>query len=161
MTISIGDRLPDAEFLVFGDEGPSSVKSAEVFPGRKVVVFALPGAFTRTCSQEHLPSFVRSAEALKAKGVDEIVCIAVNDPFVMAAWGDTTGASDAGIRMLADASGAYSKAVGLSFDAPAVGFFGRSRRYSMLVEDGTVKQLNLEPDTACSISSGETILEQI
>jgi glutaredoxin/glutathione-dependent peroxiredoxin len=161
MSISIGDKLPEATFLVFGPEGPKEVPSSEIFPGKKVVVFAVPGAYTPTCSREHVPSFVRTAEALSGKGVDAIVCIAVNDPFVMAAWGEATGAAESGIRMLADPSGAFTSALGLAFDAPPAGLYGRSRRYSMLVENGRVSQINVEPATACTISSGETILEQV
>jgi glutaredoxin/glutathione-dependent peroxiredoxin len=161
MSITIGERLPEASFLVVGEEGPQGVPSAEVFSGKKVVVFAVPGAFTPTCSNAHLPSFVRTAEALSAKGIDTIACIAVNDPYVMAAWGEASGAAAAGIRMLADADGSFTRAVGLSFDVASTGLFGRSRRYSMLVEDGVVKQLNVEPDRACNVSSGETILEQV
>jgi glutaredoxin/glutathione-dependent peroxiredoxin len=161
MSISVGDTLPEATFLVFGPKGPQEVPSREVFSGRKVVVFAVPGAYTPTCSKEHVPSFVRTAEALSAKGVDEIVCVAVNDPFVMAAWGEETGAAGRGIRMLADPSGAFTTGIGLSFDAPPAGLFGRSKRYSMLVEDGKVTQLNVEPTTACTVSSGEKILEQV
>ncbi len=161
MTISIGDKLPDATFLIFGADGPRAVPSGEIFAGRKVVVFAVPGAFTPTCSNEHVPSFVKAADALSAKGVDEIVCISVNDPFVMSAWGESTGAAGAGIRMLADPQGAFTAAIGLSFDAAPAGLFGRSQRYSMLVEDGVVSKLNIEPTTACTISGGETILDQI
>lgn len=161
MTISIGDTLPEATFLIFGPDGPKEVPSAEVFPGRKVVVFAVPGAFTPTCTREHVPSFVKAADALASKGVDEIVCISVNDPFVMSAWGESTGAAASKIRMLADPNGEFTKAIGLAFDAPPAGLFGRSKRYSMLVEDGKVTQLNIEPATACTISGGETILEQV
>ncbi|MCB1352614.1 MAG: peroxiredoxin [Rhodobacteraceae bacterium] len=161
MTISVGDKLPEADFLVVGDNGPEAVSASSLFAGRKVVVFGVPGAYTATCTKEHVPSFVKTADALAAKGVDEIVCISVNDPFVMASWGDSTGAKDAGIRMLADPASSFTEAVGLTFDAPAAGFFKRSQRYSMLVEDGVVSKLNIEPARACTISGGETILEQL
>ncbi|WP_424933852.1 peroxiredoxin [Amaricoccus macauensis] len=161
MAIEVGDRLPESTFLVFGSEGPKEVPSGDVFSGRKVVVFAVPGAYTPTCTKEHVPSFVKAAEALSGKGVDEIVCISVNDPFVMSEWGESTGATSAGIRMLADPKGDFTSAIGLAFDAPPAGLFGRSKRYSMLVEDTVVSKLNIEPATACTISGGETILEQI
>ncbi|MEM8569739.1 MAG: peroxiredoxin [Pseudomonadota bacterium] len=161
MTISPGQKLPDASFLVISPEGPAEVSSKDVFSGRKVVAFAVPGAYTPTCSLEHVPSFVKAAEAIAAKGVDEIVCISVNDPFVLAAWADATGASSAGIRMLADPAGAFAKAMGLTFDAAPAGLYGRSQRYSMLVEDEVVSKLNVEPARECSISGGEAILDQL
>lgn len=161
MAISVGDKLPNATFMTFGSEGPAEVPSEEVFAGRKVVVFAVPGAYTPTCTNEHVPSFVKTAEALSGRGVDEIVCIAVNDPFVMSAWGESTGASAAGIRMLADPAGNFTSAMGLTFDAPPAGLFGRSQRYSMLVEDGVVSKLNVEPARGCTISAGDAILDQI
>ncbi len=119
MTIALGDRLPEATFLEKGAEGIGPVPSAELFAGRRVVLFGLPGAFTGTCSTLHLPSFIRVADALRAKGVDEIVCVAVNDPHVMLAWGESSGAGAAGIRMLADADGAFTRAIGLTYDNPA------------------------------------------
>jgi glutaredoxin/glutathione-dependent peroxiredoxin len=161
MTIEIGDRLPEVAFLVVGSKGPEEVASASVFGGRKVVAFAVPGAFTPTCTNQHVPSFVAAAQELAAKGIDEIVCISVNDPFVMEAWGEATGAAANGIRMLADPAGAFTNAIGLRYDAPPTGLLGRSRRYSMLVEDGVVAKLNVEPERGCSISRGDTILEQI
>jgi cytochrome c peroxidase len=161
MTISEGDRLPDATFLEFDGTAPREVASSDVFPERKVVLFGLPGAFTRTCTAAHLPSFMRTAEAFRAKGVNEIVCVAVNDPFVMKAWSDATGAADAGVRLLADASGAFTRAMGLAYDAPATGLFGRSRRFASLVEDGVVTVLNLEPGRECNISAGEALLDRV
>jgi cytochrome c peroxidase len=162
MTISTGDRLPEAVFLEIGaDGGPAEVTSASIFAGRRVVLFALPGAFTRTCSAAHLPSFLRTAPAFRAKGVDEIVCLAVNDPFVMNAWGAANDVAAAGIRMLADPSGAFTDALGMLHDIPASGLYGRSRRYAMLVEDGIVARLNPETGRGCDISAGETLLEQI
>lgn len=130
--------------------------------GRKVVIFGLPGAYTGTCSTAHVPSFIRTKGDFDAKGVDEIICVAVNDPFVMQAWGESTGATEAGITMLSDAGAEFTKAIGLDFTAPPVGFYDRSQRYAMLVEDGVVRALNREesPGT-CEISAGETLLEQV
>ena len=157
MAISVGGRLPDATFLRLGAEGPEQVTLADVTKGRKLVIFAVPGAFTRTCSAAHLPSFVRTADGFKEKGVDEIICISVNDPFVLNAWADGAGAQ--AITMLADAEGGFTKAIGMDFNAPPVGLIGRSKRYSMLVEDGVVTQLNAEDSPGeCDISAGETLL---
>ncbi len=159
MTLSPGDRLPAATFMEFGAGGVASVESDALTAGRRVALFAVPGAYTRICSAQHLPSFIRTADAFAAKGVTEIVCVSVNDPFVMRAWGEATGAGAAGIRMLADAEGAFTRAIGMDFTNPAVGLFGRSRRYSMLVEDGVVRILNVEAGTGqCEISAGETLL---
>jgi glutaredoxin/glutathione-dependent peroxiredoxin len=161
MTIAEGDRLPKATFLEMTAEGPAALDSRDLFDGRKVALFALPGAFTRLCSARHLPSFIAVADELRARGVDEIVCLAVNDPFVMAAWGEASGAPERGIRMVSDASGGFTSAIGLTMDAPAVGLHGRSRRYSMLVEDGRVTRLNVEPGRECDISAGKTLLAQL
>jgi glutaredoxin/glutathione-dependent peroxiredoxin len=162
MTISVSDRLPDADFLVIGDKGPQPVSVQQIFEGRKVVLFGLPGAFTSTCNRLHVPGFIRAAPDFAAKGVDEIVCVSVNDPFVMQAWGASTGADAAGLRMLADPASEFTSAIGLTFDAPPAGFYGRSQRYSMLVEDRTVRVLNLEEARGvCEISSAETLLDQI
>lgn len=161
MTLSTGDRLPEATFMEATEDGPREVPSGPLFAGRRVVLFALPGAFTRTCSAAHLPSFMRSAGGFRAQGIDEIVCLAVNDPFVMQAWDTATRASDAGIRMLADPAGEFTRAVGMLNDIPAIGLIGRSKRYSALVEDGVVTRLNLETGRGCEISAGETLLEQI
>jgi cytochrome c peroxidase len=127
--------------------------------GRKVVIFGLPGAFTPTCNSAHVPSFMRTKDEFAAKGVDEIICVSVNDPFVMKAWGESTGASAAGLSMLADAASAFTGAIGLQFDAPPVGLLARSKRYAMLVEDGVVKLLQQEesPGT-CEVSGGEALL---
>lgn len=162
MSITTGDRLPPATFLELApDGGPAEVASAAIFDGRTVAAFGLPGAFSRICSAAHLPSFLRTAVAFKAAGVDEIVCIAVNDPFVLAAWDAATGASAGGVRLLSDPAGDFTDAIGMKFDAPAVGLLGRSRRYSMLVRDGVVGILNIEPGRECSISAGETLLAAI
>jgi len=162
MTISVSDRLPDAEFLVIGDKGPHPVSVQQIFAGRKVVLFGVPGAFTPTCDQQHLPGFIRSAKSFADRGIDEIACVSVNDPQVMRAWADASGALDAGIRMLADAGSDFTRAIGMDFDAPEAGYYGRSKRYAMLVEDRIVKILNIEVARgACELSSAETLLEQI
>ena len=162
MPIQIGDTLPDANLLMIGSEGPETVAMSDKVKGRKVVIFGLPGAYTGTCTTAHVPSFIRTKDQLAAKGVDEIICVSVNDPFVMQAWGDSTAATEAGITLLGDADASFSKAIGMNFTAPPVGFFDRSKRYSMLVEDGVVKQLNEEPGPGqCDISAGETILDQM
>lgn len=161
MTISVSERLPDAKFQIFGDDGPYELSGDEVFAGKRVAVFAMPGAFTRGCSAVHLPSVVASAQTLRDKGVDDVVILCVNDPFVMRAWGQTTGAIAAGVRMLADSSGAFTEALGMTFSKPAVGLFNRSRRFSMLVDDGVVEILNVEPGQEIVCSTGEALLEQI
>lgn len=162
MTIEPGDNLPEATLLALGADGPQSVSLADKTDGRKVAIFGVPGAFTRTCSAAHVPSFIRSMDALKDKGVEEVICISVNDPFVMAAWGESTGATEAGITMLGDADGSFTKAIGMDWTAPPAGFFGRSKRYSMLVEDGKVTILNPESGPGeCDISAGETLVSQL
>jgi peroxiredoxin len=160
MTISIGDRLPDTVFMEPGVSGPVPVKTADIFAGRTVALFAVPGAFTPTCSARHLPGFVDNLEALRAKGVDEVVCTAVNDAFVMGAWAkssDTQGK----VRMLADGNGAFAKALGLEFDASGFGMGARSRRYSMLVTDGVVTQLNVEQGGEFNVSSADYLLSRL
>jgi len=162
MTISVGDRLPDATFTEMGADGPGEVVLADKLKGRKVVIFAVPGAFTPTCHSAHMPSFISAKDDLAAKGVDEIICVAVNDPFVMKAWGEATGAHEAGITMLSDADGSFTKAIGMDFTAHPVGLVARSKRYAMLVEDGEVKVLNVEASPGeCGISGGKSILESI
>lgn len=162
MTIAQGEGLPDATLICMGAEGPEEIRLAERLKGRRVVLFAVPGAFTPTCHSAHVPGFVRCKAALAEKGVDEIICIAVNDPFVMKAWGEATGASAAGIAMLSDAEAAFTRAIGMDFSAPAVGLHARSKRYAMLVEDGVVKVLHLEesPGT-CEVSGAEALLAAI
>ncbi|RUS58813.1 peroxiredoxin [Pseudorhodobacter sp. E13] len=162
MVISVGDKLPEAELVRLGDAGPEQVKVSELTAGRKVVIFAVPGAFTPTCHSAHVPSFMRTKEAFAEKGVDEVICVSVNDPFVMKAWGEATGAAAAGISMLADGTSAFTGAMGLAFDAPPVGLMARSKRYALLAEDGVVKVLHLEesPGT-CEISGGEALLAAI
>ncbi len=160
--IKVGDTLPGATLLAVGEAGPGAVDLGEKLKGRKVVIFGLPGAYTGTCSTAHVPSFIRTADKFAAKGVDEIICVSVNDPFVMKAWGEATGATAAGISFLGDADGSFTKAIGLAFDAPPVGLFGRSKRYALLAEDGVVKVLNLEASPGqCEISGGEALLAAI
>lgn len=162
MTIEVGERIPEVILKYRDDEGPKEQPLGEKLAGRKVVIFGLPGAFTGTCSTSHLPSFIRTADAIRAKGVDEIICIAVNDTWVMQEWGRATGADKAGITMLADPESVYSKAVGLTFSNPAAGMYDRTTRHTLLAEDGVVKILNLEEDHGvCSFTAGETLLDQL
>jgi peroxiredoxin len=159
MTIQVGDRLPDVPLSIAAADGPKPTSSSEYFAGKRVALFAVPGAFTPTCSAKHLPSYVDKAQDLKARGVDEIACISVNDPFVMAAWNKADGSQD--IVMLADGNGAFSDAVGLSFDGSKFGMGKRSQRYSMIVNDGVVEQLNVEAPGEYRASSAETMLDQL
>lgn len=160
MTISTGETLPDATLLRMGAQGPEAVQLSSLTSGRKVVIFGLPGAYTGTCSTAHVPSFMRTKDAFAAKGVDEVICLAVNDPFVMDAWSKDTGAGAAGITMLGDAQSEFTTAIGMDFTAPPVGFVSRSKRYSMLVDNGVVQILNEEGSPGeCEISAGETLLD--
>ncbi len=159
MTIAEGERLPAARLLRIGANGPEAVALEERLAGRRVILFGLPGAFTPTCHSAHLPSFVRNREAFDAKGIDEIICVAVNDPHVMKAWGEATGAAKAGITLLADPTSAFVEAIGMSFDAPESGFIGRCRRFAMLVEDGVVRVFHPEAARGvCEASGGEAML---
>jgi cytochrome c peroxidase len=162
MPISQGDTLPDATLVRMGAEGPAQVKMSDLTKGRKVVVFAVPGAFTPTCHSAHVPSFVRTKDQFDAKGVDEIICVSCNDPFVMQAWGEATGASAAGITMLGDSSSEFTKAIGMDFDAAPAGLVARSKRYAMLVDDGKVTLLQAEENPGvCDVSGGESLLENM
>ncbi|MBI2717757.1 MAG: peroxiredoxin [Rhizobiales bacterium] len=160
MTIKPGDRLPAAEFTMMTGDGQQKLSTDVLFAGRKVVLFAVPGAFTPTCSNNHMPGFVRQAAAIKARGVDTIACTAVNDHHVMTAWGKATGA-DGKILMLADGNGDFARALGLNVDRREAGMGERSRRYSMIVEDGVVKTLNVEDKPGINVSGAETILAQL
>ncbi|MEM0985173.1 MAG: peroxiredoxin [Pseudomonadota bacterium] len=160
MAIKVGDALPEATFMEMTADGPVPRSTSDVFAGKTVALFAVPGAFTPTCSVKHLPSFVEKAGALKAKGIDDIVCTAVNDVFVMGAWGKSEGA-DASVRMLADGNGAFAKAIGLELDASGFGMGGRSQRYSMVVKDGTVAELNVEDGGEFKVSSADYMLAQL
>ena len=159
MTVQVGDRIPDVPITLATAEGPQQTSSADFFAGKRVALFAVPGAFTPTCSARHLPSYVDKAADLKDKGVDEIACISVNDPFVMSAWNKADGSED--ITMIADGNGAFADAVGLGMDASKFGMGKRSQRYSMLVNDGVVEQLNVEAPGEYRASSAEYLLEQI
>lgn len=159
MAISTGDTLPDATLVRLGADGPEQVALGDKIKGRKVVIFAVPGAYTPTCHSAHVPSFVRTKGDFDAKGVDEIICISVNDPFVMKAWGEATGATAAGISMLADPESTFTKAIGMDFDAPPAGLIARSKRYAMLVDNGVVTQfLPEESPGTCEVSAGESLL---
>ncbi len=159
MTIEVGQKIPDVPLAIATGDGPQPTTSGEFFKGKKVALFAVPGAFTPTCSARHLPSYVDKAGELKAKGVDEIACISVNDPFVMAAWGEKDGSGD--ITMLADGNGEFADAVGLAMDGSKFGMGKRSQRYSMIVDDGVVEQVNVEAPGEYKASSAEHMLEQL
>ena len=159
MTISVGDKLPDVKLVKATQDGPEQVSSAEFFAGKKVALFSVPGAFTPTCSARHLPGYVEKAEELKAKGVDEIACTAVNDAFVMGAWKSANDAGD--VTILSDGNGDFAEAVGLTMDGSGFGMGKRGQRYSMIVEDGVVKELNVEAPGDFSVSSAEHMLGQL
>ncbi|MCB1334800.1 MAG: peroxiredoxin [Roseivivax sp.] len=162
MTIKTGDKVPAATLMQMGDKGPQSVDLAAKLTGRKVVLFGLPGAFTGTCTTAHLPSFMRTKPQFDAKGVDEIICVSVNDPFVMKAWADSTGAGEAGLTLLADPDASFTKAIGMDFDAPPAGLFGRSKRFAMLVDNGVVSVLHDgDKPGECTVASGETLLDSM
>lgn len=160
MTLTVGEKLPAASLGRLGADGPEQVDLNALIAGKKVVIFAVPGAYTPTCSSAHMPSFVRNADTLRSKGVDEIICISVNDIFVLHAWGEAMGATDAGVHTLADAESAFTKAIGMDFSVLPVGLINRSKRYAMIVDDGTVTALNIEETPAvCDVSGGENILD--
>lgn len=161
MSIAVGERMPEATLVTMGANGPEQVNLGDRLRGRRVVVFALPGAFTGTCSTAHVPSFMRTAETFRAKGVEEIICISVNDPFTLKAWGEATGAARAGITFLGDADGSMTKGLGLEFTAPHLGLIGRSNRYAAIVEDGVITHANIDKPGACEISTGEALLEKL
>lgn len=161
MPIKVGDKLPNTTFRVMTAEGPKPKTTDEVFKGKKVALFAVPGAFTPTCSNLHMPSFLNNLAAFKAKGIDTVAVTAVNDPFVMKAWAEKTG-GDGKIDFLADGSAEFAKGVDMVLDATAGGLGIRSKRYSMLVDDGVVKQINIEEAPGkCEVSGGQALLGQI
>ena len=159
MTISKGDSLPDATLVKMTPDGPDKVQAADYFKGKKVALFAVPGAFTPTCSAKHLPGFIEKADELKAKGVDEIACTSVNDAFVLGAWRDANNAD--GITMLADGNGEFAKALGLDTDFSPYGMGTRSNRYSMIVDDGVVTEINVEEPGDFKVSSADHMLGQL
>ncbi len=160
MSIKVGDRLPEATFKTMGADGPKPLTTAEVFAGRKVVLFSVPGAFTPTCSKQHLPGYVKQADDLKGKGVAEIVCLAVNDVFVMDAWAKSQGA-DGKVLMLADGNADFTKALGLELDASKHGMGTRGQRFSLIAEDGVVMSLNIEAPGKFEVSSCEATARQL
>ena len=160
MTINVGDKMPKGQFTRMGANGPEPVSTDDLFRGKKVVLFSVPGAFTPTCSAKHLPGFINTFDQLKAKGVDTIACMAVNDVFVMKAWGESSKAAGK-IEMLADGNGDYARALGLELDASKFGMGQRSKRFSMIVQDGVVKSLNVEPPGEFGVSSAEAALKQL
>lgn len=159
MTISKGDKLPDVTLVKVTADGPDKVQSADYFAGKKVALFAVPGAFTPTCSAKHLPGYVDKAAELKAKGVDEIACVSVNDAFVMGAWGKANGSDD--VTMLADGNGDFATALGLDADFSGFGMGKRSQRYSLIVNDGVVEEVNVEGPGEFKVSSAEHMLGQL
>ena len=160
MSIAVGDKIPDVEVKTMGDEGPQSVRTGEVLGTGKVVLFAVPGAFTPGCSKIHLPGYVQHGDELKAKGVSTIACIAVNDPWVMEAWGDAQGATGK-ILMLADGNGDFAQAMGLEVDLSVAGLGSRSQRYAAVIDDGVITSLDVEPNPGVDVSKCENILAKI
>jgi len=160
MSIQVGDRLPEATLIKATADGPQPLASADYFKGRRVALFSVPGAFTPTCSARHLPGFVERADDIRAKGVDEIACVAVNDAFVMQAWGESAGVADK-VTMLADGNGDFAKALGLVMDGTKFGMGVRGSRWSAVVNDGVVEQLNVEEPGAFNVSSAEYMLERL
>jgi peroxiredoxin len=159
MTISVGDKLPDVKVSKAGESGPEPVQTGDYFKGKRVALFSVPGAFTPTCSAKHLPGFVDKAEDLKAKGIDEVVCTAVNDAFVMGAWNRADGSPD--VTMLADGNGEFAQALGLTMDGSGFGLGQRGSRWSAVVNDGVVEQLNVEAPGDFKVSSADHLLEQL
>ena len=160
MTIKVGDRLPKANFVKATPEGPQPVDSEEYFRGRRIALFSVPGAFTPTCSARHLPGFVEKIDELRAKGVDEVACTAVNDAFVLQAWANSAGA-EGKVTMLADGNGDFVKAIGLDADFSKFAMGSRGQRFSMLVNDNVVEQLNIEEPGAFNVSSADYLLERL
>lgn len=159
MTNLVGTKIPEANFIIMTASGPDSLSIKDITQDKKVIIFAVPGAFTPTCTQTHLPGFVENGDALRAKGVDGIFCVTVNDAFVANAWGDMIGAAEAGVQVLADADSSFTKAMSMDFDGAPVGLFSRSKRYAMIVENSIITHFEVEesPGT-CSISSAEHLL---
>ena len=159
MTISVGDKLPQASLTKMTADGPEPVDTADYFKGKKVALFAVPGAFTPTCSAKHLPGFVEKDAELKAKGIDEVICTSVNDPFVLGAWSKSSNADS--VTMLADGNGDFAQALGLTMDGSKFGMGTRSQRYAMVVNDGVVEQLHVEGPGEFKVSSAEHVIENL
>ncbi len=157
MTIAVGDRIPDVKLVKATEAGPEAVQASDYFKGKRIALFSVPGAFTPTCSAKHLPGYVDKAAELKAKGIDEIACTAVNDAFVMSAWNKRDGSDD--VTMLADGNGDFAQALGLTMDGSGFGLGSRGQRFSMLVNDGVVEQLNVEAPGDFKVSTAEHMLE--
>ena len=160
MTIQVGDRLPSATLTTMTAEGPKPLTTSELCEGKKVVLFAVPGAFTPTCSVQHLPGYVDNAQSLKDKGVDTVACVSVNDPFVMGAWGKDREVGE-DLMMLSDGNGDFTAAIGLEMDGSGFGLGTRSQRYAMIIDDGVVSTLNVESGPGLDVSSAETILLEL
>lgn len=160
MSIKVGDRMPEGRFKVMGEGGPKDLTTDELFRGKRVVLFSVPGAFTPTCDAKHLPGFVEQSGQLRGKGIDTIACMAVNDVFVMNAWGKASNCAGK-VLMLADGNGDYARALGLEMDGRGFGMGMRGQRFSLLVEDGVVKQANIEQPGQFKVSSAEHLLQQI
>jgi glutaredoxin/glutathione-dependent peroxiredoxin len=152
MTIAKGDRLPEATFRVLGPEGITTLTTGDIFDGKKVVLFAVPGAFTPTCHLKHIPGFIENADAFKKKGIDSVACVAVNDPFVLGAWADASGGKGK-ILFLSDGNAEFTKKIGMDFDGSGIGLGTRSKRYAMLVDDGVVNVLNVEDSPGVAVES--------
>jgi peroxiredoxin len=159
MTIAVGDKLPDVKLIKVTEGGPDAVQTSDYFAGKKIALFSVPGAFTPTCSAKHLPGFVEKASELKAKGIDEIACTAVNDAFVMGAWAKASGSDN--ITMLSDGNGELAEAVGLVMDGSGFGMGKRGQRFSMIINDGVIEQLNVEAPGQFEVSSAEHMLQQL
>lgn len=158
--IAVGDQIPDIQVMMTGASGPTHVQTGELLTSGKVVLFAVPGAFTPTCSDYHLPSYVMRQDELKAKGVDAVYCISVNDPFVMDAWGKALDVGEA-VTLLSDGNGAFAEALGLTMDGSGFGLGTRSQRYAMVLQDGVVQVLNVEPGAGMTVSAADAILEAL
>ncbi len=159
MTITVGETVPDVKLVKATQDGPEAVQSAEYFKGKRVALFSVPGAFTPTCSARHLPGYVDKAAELKAKGIDEIACTAVNDPFVMKAWGEASGSPE--VTMLADGNGDFAKALGLTMDGTGFGLGLRGQRFAAVINDGVVEQLHVEAPGDFKVSAAEYVLEKL
>jgi peroxiredoxin len=160
MAISVGERIPDVKLMTMTDEGPRPVQSGDVLGKGKVVLFAVPGAFTPTCSDHHLPGFVLRADDLRAKGVDTVACVAVNDPFVMGAWGQSQNTGDS-VLMLSDGNGTFTAEMGLELDGSGFGLGTRSQRYAAILEDGVITELMVEPAPGLDVSSADSVLAKL